>query len=149
MHLIVFQRWGTKMNFIDPLCFFSSKKAKMRLKQRKKFVLGWTGVVSVHTGSRNWARNFSVQDLPRSGQPTEIKNDEFIVLVNENPQSTAQETTDTLNITHSSVIHHLHQIEWPLKSSNLWPQRTQILACFSFSPRKNQNIFEKGILNLS
>ena len=80
-------------------------------------------VVSVFTVQR-WftkfrSRNFSVQDLSRSDRPTEIKNNEIKVLVNENLQSTAQEAADTLNIAHSSVIHHLHQIGY-VSRLNVW-----------------------------
>jgi len=61
-----------------------------------------------------------VQYLPRSGRPTEIKNDE--IEVDGNPQSTAQETPDTLNTAHSSVIHHLHQIGY-VSRLNVWVPR--------------------------
>jgi len=63
--------------------------------------------------------NISVQDLPRSGRSTEIKNNEIKMLVDENPQSTAQDTPDTLNIAHSSVIHHLHEIGY-VSRLNVW-----------------------------
>ena len=51
-------------------------------------------VVSVFTVQR-WftkfrSRNFSVQDMPRSGRPIDIKDDEMKGLVDENPQSIAQ-----------------------------------------------------------
>ena len=121
VHLIAFQRWRTRMNFFF---FKKKKKAKMRLKQRKKLVLRWERkwfqFVCFRDGSQNFDREifrFKIC-LVRADQPrfkiTKLKG-QWI----KNLQSTTQETADTLNIAHSSVIHHLHQIGYVIRL-NVW-----------------------------
>ena len=121
VHLIAFQRWRTRMNFFF---FKKKKKAKMRLKQRKKLVLRWERkwfqFVWFRDGSQNFDREifrFKIC-LVRADQPrfkiTKLRG-QWI----KNLQSTTQETADTLNIAHSSVIHHLHQIGYVIRL-NVW-----------------------------
>ncbi|KAL1131026.1 hypothetical protein AAG570_012264 [Ranatra chinensis] len=60
--------------------------------------------------SRFRSGNFSVQDAPRSGRPTEINSDEEREMVDTNSRYTTRQIADILKITKSSVENHLHQV---------------------------------------
>ena len=117
VHLIAFQRWRTRMNFF----FFKKKKGENAFKtaEETRSALG-RKFVCFRDGSQNFDREifrFKIC-LVRADQPrfkiTKLKG-QWI----KNLQSTTQETADTLNIAHSSVIHHLHQIGYVIRL-NVW-----------------------------
>ena len=64
---------------------------------------------------QRWFENFrwgnlSVSDSSRTGRPTEIDTDKIKVLLDENPCLTAPEIADDLQISHTSVLNHIHKI---------------------------------------
>ncbi|KAL1139196.1 hypothetical protein AAG570_009255 [Ranatra chinensis] len=80
--------------------------------------------------SRFRSGNFSVQDAPRSGRPTEINSDEVKEMVDTNPRYTTRQIADILKISKSSVENHLHQLShvsrldvWNLERKRSWGKR--------------------------
>ena len=70
-------------------------------------VTGWT--------CQKWfgkfrARDFSLDDAPRSGRPVEVDSDHMETLNENNQCYTTREIADILKISKSSIENHLHQL---------------------------------------
>ena len=93
MHFFEFIKWNTKIFTIGISCFFTSKKAKMRLKREIKCVLCTERMQFQYLCAKRWFENFcsetlSVKDSSHPVRSTEINTDKIKVLVDENPYST-------------------------------------------------------------
>ncbi|XP_054384923.2 histone-lysine N-methyltransferase SETMAR-like [Pongo abelii] len=72
------------------------------------------GTANEHT-VQWWFKKFckgdkSLEDRERSGQPSEVDNDQLIAIIKADPLTTTQDVAKELNVDHSMVIWHLKQI---------------------------------------
>ena len=97
--------------------------------------------------------NLLVNNSSRTGRPTEIDTDKIKVLLDENPYSTARDIADDLQISHTSVLNHIHKIGY-VSRLNVWvphaltkaqlARRTDI--CDSLIRREKNHPFLKSLV---
>ncbi|XP_026824498.1 uncharacterized protein LOC105281378 isoform X1 [Ooceraea biroi] len=72
---------------------------------------------------REWFRRFRCGDFtshfPRPGRRTEIDVDQIKAMIESNPSYRAREIAETLKISKSSVVNHLHKLGY-VKRCNVW-----------------------------
>ena len=97
------------------LCFIISRKVKTQLKCTKRFVQCYgEGAVTDQT-CQKWvpkfrARDFSLDDAPRSGRPVEVDSDQIETLIENNQRYTTREIANILKISKSSAGNNLLQL---------------------------------------
>ena len=70
--------------------------------------------------ARWWFKKFrdgdeSLEDDERSGQPSDVDNDQLRVLVEANPRTTVRELASELDVTYTMISNHLREIGKPKK----------------------------------
>ena len=100
-----------------------------------------------------WSGNLSVENSSRTGRPTEIETDKIKVLFDENPYLTTQDIAGDLEISHTSVLNHIHKIGY-VSRLNAWvphalteaqlARRTEI--CDSLIRREKNHPFLKSLV---
>ena len=98
-----------------------------------------------------WLGKLSVENSSRTYRPTEIETDKIKVLFDENPYLTTQDIAGDLEISHTSVLNHIHKIGH-VSRLNAWvphalneaqlARRTEI--CDSLIRRKRNHPFLKS-----
>ena len=109
------------------------------------------GTVSERTAQDWFARfrqgNFNLEDLPRSGRPSEVDDDRLRTLVEADPRQTTRELAQVLDVDHETVTSHLHQLgkvcklaQWvPHQLSDWDKERRAEAATFLLSYRRTHN----------
>ena len=127
------------------------KKGKNTTEMHKKiYAVYREGAVTVRRCQR-WfakfpARDFSLDDAPRSGRPVEVDSYQIETVTENNQRYTTREIADILKISKSSVENHLHQLGY-VNCFDVWVPRKlseknlldHIFACDSLLKR-NENI---------
>ena len=57
-----------------------------------------------------WAGDFSLDDIPQSGRPVEVDNDQIETLIENNQHYTMWKRADILKISKSNIENHLQQL---------------------------------------
>ena len=99
------------------------------------------------------ARDFLLDDAPRSGRPIEVNSDQIETLIENNQCYTTRDRADILRISKSIAENHLHQlgyvhcfdvwVPYKLSEKNLLDS---ISACDSLSKGKKNILFLKQIV---
>ena len=100
-----------------------------------------------------WSGDLSVENSSRTGRQTEIETDKMKVLFDENPYLTTQDIAGDLEISHISVLNHIHKIGY-VSRLNAWvphalteaqlARRTEI--CDSLIRREKNRPFLKSLV---
>lgn len=74
-----------------------------------------------HSTCKNWFKRFrsgefSLEDAPRSGRPSEIESDEIMAMITNDRHLTTQEIADRFNVTRQTVGAKLHKLGLVKKS---------------------------------
>ena len=99
------------------LCFNSGKNAS-KTHDELCSVYGENAVslrVCYQWFSKFRSGNFSIEDAPRSGRPTVIKNDQVKQIVDQNPQLTTRQIADIASVSKSTISRHLKEIGYVSK----------------------------------
>lgn len=108
--------------------------------------------VNVRTVQRWFAKfkngEFSLEDEPRSGRPTKIDNEELRRELEQNPYSTSVTLGQMFNVSHSTILEHIHSLGFVLKYARWIPhdltERNRIdrvQVCSSLLARNETNPF--------
>ncbi|XP_066253847.1 uncharacterized protein [Euwallacea similis] len=97
--------------------------------------------------------DFDIDDASRSGRPTEINSSDVKAIVESDPSQSVREIATKLNISHTSVEKHLHQLGY-VSRLNVWvPHQlteanliTRISICDSLRKRQESDPFLKQIV---
>lgn len=93
-------------------CFREGKNAA----QTHKMICAMYGCIAISDWTvGQWFRRFrhgnvNCVDLPRSGRPTTVDDDQIRTLIENNPCYTIREMADVLRISKSTVLNHLHKL---------------------------------------
>jgi len=106
INLFYFKKGKNASKTCNKLCSVYGKDAVTTRIGRKWFEQFWSG-------------NVCVQESPRSGRPTKIDKDKIKVLVDENPYSTTRNIAGELQISHPTILKHIHKIGY-FSRLNAW-----------------------------
>lgn len=92
--------------------------------------------------------NKSIEDEPREGRPVEIADADIEALLNNNPRMSAREIADTMGLSDTAVLQHLHQMGKVCKFGRWIPHELteniimqRLAACMSLLSRHSADPF--------
>ena len=91
------------------------RKGKNAMQARKKLYDVYGGKSLTQCQCQNWfarfrSGDFDLKDAPRSGRPTEVKDEKITAMIENNRRCTTREIVDKFNISHTCVERHLKQV---------------------------------------
>ena len=62
--------------------------------------------------SRSESGDLDLEDKPRSGRPTKLNDEDLLQVLEDEPSSSSRELASELDVDHTTILRHLHQLDF-------------------------------------